>query len=62
MLFGKRNEKEKMALIKNKIKNISAEIAEIWNSKKDTKQFDADGWYTGNPQNSSAPEQDADDL
>ena len=62
MIFGKKHEKEKKELIKNKIKNISAEIAEIWNSKEDTKQFDADGWYTGNPQDTTVPEQDADDL
>ena len=62
MIFGKKHEKEKKKKVRSEIKKISAEIAEIWNSKTDTKQFDADGWYTGNPQDSSTPEQDADDL
>lgn len=62
MLFGKKHEKEKKETIRKNIKKISAEIAEIWNSKKDTKQYDANGWYTGNPQDEIVPEQDADDL
>ena len=62
MIFGKKREKEKNEKVRNEIKKISAEIAEIWNSEEDTKQFDADGWYTGNPQDTTVPEQDADDL
>ena len=62
MIFGKKHEKEKKETIRKNIKKISAEIAEIWNSKKDTKQYDANGWYTGNPQDEIVPEQDADDL
>ena len=62
MIFEKKREKEKNEKVRNEIKKISAEIAEIWNSEEDTKQFDADGWYTGNPQDTTVPEQDADDL
>ncbi len=62
MIFGKKKDKENKEKIRKEIKKISTEIAEIWNSDQDTKQFDADGWYTGNPKTSDIPEQDADDL
>lgn len=62
MIFGKRKEKEKRDKTRKKIEKISAEIAEIWNSDSKTKQFDANGWYTGNPEDADVPEQDADDL
>ncbi len=62
MIFGRNKGKEKKEKVRKEIKKISTEIAEIWNSDHETKQFDADGWYTGNPQDSSVPEQDADDL
>ncbi len=62
MIFGKKKDKEKKDKIRKEIKRISTEISEIWNSRDDTKQFDANGWYTGNPQNEIVPEQDADDL
>ncbi len=62
MIFGKKKQKEKNEETRREIKKISEEIAEIWNSDEDTKQFDANGWYTGNPQDAFIPEQDADDL
>ena len=62
MLFGKKKQKEKNEETRREIKKISTEIAKIWNSEEDTKQFDANGWYTANPQNEKTPEQDADDL
>lgn len=62
MLFGKKKQDEKNEKTRKEIKKISEEIAKIWNSEEDTKQFDANGWYTGNPQDELTPEQDADDL
>ncbi len=62
MIFGKRKEREKQDKTRKKIEKISAEIAEIWNSENNTKQYDANGWYTGNPQDFEVPEQDPDDL
>ncbi len=62
MLFGKKKQAEKNKETRKEIKKISEEIAKIWNSDEDTKQFDAEGWYTGNPQDADIPVQDADDL
>lgn len=62
MLFGRKRDIEKAGRTRREIKKISEEIAKIWNSEDDTKQFDANGWYTGNPQGEEVPEQDADDL
>ena len=62
MLFGKNKKIEKQKNTRKEIERISEEIAKIWNSEEDTKQFDANGWYTGNPQGQKSPEQDADDL
>ena len=44
------------------IEQLSEEISEIWNGEETAKQYDANGWYTGNPQDAIVPEQDADDL
>lgn len=59
MFFNKQKKKEEA---RKKIEKLSEEISEIWNGEEDAKQFDANGWYTGNPQDSAVPEQDADDL
>lgn len=62
MLFGKNRKIEKQKKTREEIEKISEEIAKIWNSDDDTKQFDAEGWYTGNPKDAEVPVQDADDL
>lgn len=62
MLFGRKRKNEKQKNTRNEIKRISEEIAKIWNSEEDTKQFDVEGWYTGNPKDEEKPVQDADDL
>lgn len=62
MLFSKKNKLEKQRSTRQKIEHLTEEIAKIWNSEEDTKQFDAEGWYTGNPTDSDVPVQDADDL
>lgn len=62
MLFGKKRKIEKEKNTRKEIEKISEEIAKIWNSEEDTKQFDAEGWYTGNPKDAERPVQDADDL
>lgn len=62
MFFNKQKQREKQKETRKKIEKISEEISEIWNSKDNAKQFDANGWYTGNPQDAIVPEQDADDL
>lgn len=59
MFFNKQKKKEEA---RKKIEKLSEEISEIWNGEDNAKQFDANGWYTGNPQDSAVPEQDADDL
>jgi hypothetical protein len=61
-MFFKKNNKQKDIDARNKIKKMTAEISEIWTGETNAKQFDANGWYTGNPQNAIVPEQDADDL
>ena len=53
---------EKNEETRKKIEKLSEEISEIWNSEENAKQFDANGWYTGKPQDAAGPEQDADDL
>lgn len=45
-----------------KLNEITAEVSEIWNGYNDTTNVDVLGSYTGNPQKSDQPEQDADDL
>lgn len=62
MFLGKKKQKEKQDQTRKEIEKISAEIAEIWNSDESAKQFDANGWYTGNPAGFDVPEQDPDDL
>ena len=62
MLFGKRRQDEKQAQTRKEIEKISEEIAEIWNSDENAKQFDANGWYPGNPKGFDVPEQGPDDL
>ncbi len=62
MLFGKKKQIEKQRNTRKEIKRISEEIAKIWNSSDDAKQFDVNGSYTGNPENDDVPVQDADDL
>ena len=62
MLFGKKRKNEKQKNTRNEIKRISEEITKIWNSEEDTKRFDVNGSYTGNPENDDVPIQDADDL
>ncbi len=59
MFFNKQKKKEEA---RKKIEKLSEEISEIWNGEDNAKQFDANGWYTGNPQDSAVPEQDGDDL
>ena len=61
-MFFKKNSQQKSAEARKKIEKMAAEISEIWTGQEDAKQFDANGWYTGNPQNDIVPEQDADDL
>ena len=62
MLFGRNKKTEKQKKARKEIKRISEEIAKVWNSEEDTKQFDVNGSYTGNPENDDVPVQDADDL
>ncbi len=62
MLFGKNRKIEKQKNTRKEIERISEEIAKIWNSEDETKQYDAEGWYTGNPMDADVPVQDADDL
>lgn len=62
MFFNKKKEKEKQEKTRKRIKKLNEEISEIWTSEENAKQYDANGWYTGNPQDSVVPEQDADDL
>ncbi len=62
MLFNKQKKKEKQEETRKKIEKLSEEISEIWQGEENAKQFDANGWYTGNPDGFSVPEQDADDL
>ncbi len=61
-MFFKKNNKQKSIDARRRIEKISEEISEIWTGEENTKQFDANGWYTGNPKNFEVPEQDADDL
>lgn len=61
-MFFKKNNKQKSIDARKRIKKMTAEISEIWTSEENAKQFDANGWYTGNPQDAIVPEQDADDL
>lgn len=62
MLFGNKRKIEKQKNTRKEIERISEEIAKIWNSEDEAKQFDAEGWYTGNPKDAEVPVQDADDL
>lgn len=62
MFFKKRNQEEKAARTRRKLRKMNEEISEIWNNDESTKQFDANGWYTGNPSGFEVPEQDPDDL
>ena len=62
MFFNKQKKKEKQEETRKKIEKISEEIAEIWNGEETAKQYDANGWYTGNPNGFEVPEQDPDDL
>ncbi len=62
MFFNKEKKKEKQEETRKKIEKISEEISEIWTGEENAKQFDANGWYTGTAQDSTIPEQDADDL
>ncbi len=61
-MFFKKNNKQKTVDARQRIKKISEEISEIWTGEENAKQFDANGWYTGNPKSFEVPEQDADDL
>lgn len=61
-MFFKKNSNNKSADARKRIEKMTAEISGIWTSQENAKQFDANGWYTGNPQNAIVPEQDADDL
>ncbi len=61
-MFFKKNNKQKSIDARKRIEKMTAEISEIWTSEENAKQFDANGWYTGNPQDAIVPEQDADDL
>lgn len=61
-MFFKKNNKQKSIDARKRIEKMTAEISEIWTSEENAKQFDANGWYTGNPQDALVPEQDADDL
>lgn len=62
MFFKKKSPEEKVARTRRKLRKMNEEISKIWNGDETTKQFDANGWYTGNPQGFEVPEQDADDL
>jgi hypothetical protein len=62
MFFGKNRKKDKEKKTRKEIQRISEEISKIWNSEEDTKRFDINGSYTGNPKNDDVPVQDADDL
>ncbi len=62
MLFGKKKQQEKVKQTRKEIEKISEEIAKIWNSEDNAKQFDVNGSYTGNPDDAEVPVQDADDL
>ncbi len=62
MFFNKQKQKEKQEKTRKKIEKLSEEISEIWNGEENAKQFDANGWYTGNPKGFEVPEQDPDDL
>lgn len=62
MFFSKKNKEEKKEETRKKIDKISEEISEIWNGEETAKQFDSNGWYTGNPSGFAVPEQDPDDL
>ncbi|MBR5247152.1 MAG: hypothetical protein IKV25_07275 [Clostridia bacterium] len=62
MFFSKQKKKEKKEETRKKIEKLSEEVSEIWNGKENTKQFDVNGSYTGNPEGFSVPVQDADDL
>ena len=62
MFFKKKSSEEKAVRTRQKIRKMNEEISEIWNSEETAKNFDANGWYTGNPQGFEVPEQDADDL
>lgn len=61
-MFFKKNDKQKSIDARKRIEKMTAEISEIWTDEENAKQFDANGWYTGNPQDAIVPEQDADDL
>lgn len=61
-MFFKKNNKQKSIDARKRIEKMTAEISEIWTDEENAKQFDANGWYTGNPQDAVVPEQDADDL
>lgn len=62
MFFKKKSSEEKAVRTRQKIRKMNEEISEIWNGEETAKNFDANGWYTGNPQGFEVPEQDADDL
>ena len=62
MFFNKEKKKEKKEETRKRIEKLSEEISEIWTGEETAKQYDANGWYTGNPQDAIVPEQDADDL
>ncbi len=62
MFFKKKNPGEKAVRTRQKLRKMNEEISEIWNGEETAKNFDANGWYTGNPQGFEVPEQDADDL
>lgn len=61
-MFFKKNNKQKSIDARKRIEKMTAEISEIWTDEENAKLFDANGWYTGNPQDAVVPEQDADDL
>ena len=63
--MSKKNKDEKKPSKKavNKLSELGAEMAEIWNGYNDTTNYDVLGSYTGNPEDSNTrPEQDSDDL
>ena len=63
MFFKKKNQEEKAARTRRKLRKMNEEISEIWNSTPaENINSDVNGWYTGNPQGFEVPEQDADDL
>ena len=61
MLF-KKNKKEKQEKTREKLDKLNQEIAEIWSPQNPDGNFDTNGSYTGNPDDSDVPVQDADDL